>query len=120
MGLEIIVYDDGIGIPGSLCNITHKSADCEYIHEAINGLSCKEEAGLENERGTALNSIIKMVKSSSDNECIIVSGKGIYEYSKGEESLIEVNEKDSLDGTLVSMIFKNKNKFDSLDIYDYI
>jgi len=41
MGLEIIVYDNGIGIPWSLHNFITKSVDCEYIHEAINGLSPK-------------------------------------------------------------------------------
>jgi len=61
-----------------------------------------------------------MIKSSSDNEYIIVSGKEIYEYLTGYRNLIGVHEKDRLDGTLVSMIFKNENKFDSLCLYDYI
>ncbi len=120
LGLELTFYDDGIGIPGSLKVIKNNTKECDYIFDAINGLSSKMEPGLINERGTALPSINKMVKSYSNNEFIIISGSGIYSYSNGNEQVIPLNKKYRLNGTLISILFKDINKFDAMDIYKYV
>ena len=120
LGLELTFYDDGIGIPGSLRAIKNNISDCNYILDAINGLSNKMEPGLEKERGTALHSISKMIKNYSNNEFIIISGNDIYNYLNGHEKIMESDKKYALNGTLISILFRDINKFDAMDLYDYL
>jgi anti-sigma regulatory factor (Ser/Thr protein kinase) len=114
-GLEICIYDDGIGIPNNFKNAGFKlNNDYDAIKMALNGISTKGDR----ERGTGLSSINRMVESSKNNEFIIISGKAIYNFYNGEEKLYLLSDKYELNGTFIGLLFKNN--VDDMNIYDYI
>ncbi len=115
LGFEICVYDNGIGIPGSFKNSNIDfSNDSQAIKMALNGQSTKKG----NEHGFGLSSINKLLLEN-ETESIIASGKGIY-YSKSKDiKFYEADKSNSMTGTFIAIIFKNREEFNSLNLYNY-
>ena len=119
LGLEICIYDNGIGIPGSF-EKSHIdfSSDPEAIEMALEGISTKNMPGHDVERGAGLSTINKIMLKN-DTEFILASGTGIY-YSLGEEKrFYKVPVPCKMNGTFISIIFKNREKFNGINLYDY-
>ncbi|KQB35641.1 ATP-binding protein, partial [Acidiplasma aeolicum] len=113
-GLEICIYDDGIGIPKSFKNAGFNlNNDADAIKMALNGESTKGDK----ERGTGLSSISRIIESSSSNEFIIISDKAIYNFYNGRENLYNLDDKYKLRGTFIGVLFKNN--INNINIYDY-
>ena len=122
LGLEISVYDNGIGIPGNFKDhsLPFKN-DCEAIEKAILGESTKNCGNIDQaERGRGLLSINNIMKKRNEDEFIIISNKGIYHYLNGSKKVYELPENYQLNGTLVSIIFKNKKVLNEINLYDTI
>lgn len=114
-GLEICIYDDGIGIPQSFKNAGFDlDKDYDAIKMALNGESTKDNK----ERGTGLSSINRIMEGSSNNEFIIISGKAIYNFYHGKGNVYNLDDKYQLKGTFIGILFKND--INNISIYDYI
>ena len=114
-GLEICIYDDGIGIPQSFKNIgLNLDKDYDAIKMALNGESTKGNK----ERGTGLSSINRIIETSSNNEFIIITGKAIYNFYEGKENVYNLDDKYKLKGTFIGLLFKND--INNISIYDYV
>ncbi len=112
--IEVIVYDDGIGIPGNFKKYNIKfNDDQEAIEMAINGKSTSNMYG-ENERGTGLNTTLNQV-SNSNGEFLIISGSGGLYFNHGKGIKYNLNYDSSLKGTLVS--FKLNKNITKLNLY---
>ncbi len=112
--IDICIFDNGIGIPGSFKEALMESEnDCEALFEAINGkTSDKEKYGL---HGRGLNSTAQLTTRGFDGEMIIASGKGICIITKeGAKPYFNSHE---IKGTFVILRIKNR-KVD--DIYKYL
>ncbi|WP_337860401.1 ATP-binding protein [Ferroplasma sp.] len=116
LGLEISIYDDGIGIPGDFkIHGIRKKDDSECLEEAISGISTKGE-----ERGYGLNTINNIISSNKGVEFIIISGQGIYHYLNNSKSIYNVEEKYKFNGTLISIIFKDTEVLQNIDYLKYV
>lgn len=122
LGLEISVYDNGIGIAGSFRNHSRPAKnDCNAIEQAISGVSTKNCGNIDQApRGMGLLSINNIIKRDKKDEFIIISNKGIYHYFNGIKKIYNLSECDGLNGTLISVMFKNKKIFNKIDLYDAI
>lgn len=112
---EISFIDDGITIPKSLKNADFMfENDWQSIIEAINGLSTKNDLGYI-ERGTGLNNTTNIILNGGHGSILIVSGCGLVHMTKNQILTKEL--KNCLNGTLISLRIKLKNK---IDIYNYL
>lgn len=112
---ELSFIDDGITIPQSLKNADyHFDNDCEYLIEAINGLSTKKELGFI-ERGTGLNNTSNIVINGGNGSILIVSGCALAHMEKNNINVKEIP--NCFNGTLISLRIKLDNK---IDIYNYL
>jgi len=112
--IDICIFDNGIGIPGSFKEaLIDSENDCNAIFDAINGkTSDKEKYGL---HGRGLNSTAQITTSGFDGEMIIASGTGICIVTKeGVKSYFNNHE---IHGTFVILRIKNKKVN---DIYKYL
>ena len=108
--------DDGIGIPQSLKDHNYEfNGDAEYILEAINGLSTKNDFGYI-ERGTGLNNTLNITINGSQGSALIVSGCAILYITQDNIIRKELEEK-CIDGTLISL---RMNLTEKIDIYKYL
>jgi hypothetical protein len=117
IGLEICIFDNGIGIPENFNNhgISFKT-DCDSIKLAINGTSTKDGS----ERGNGLSSINSIITNNLNTEFIIISGKGIYHYLNDKRILYDLEDKYKLEGTFIGILFRYKEEIDNIDIYNYM
>lgn len=112
--LNILIYDDGIGIPGSF-----KEADMNFnndgkaIFEALNGKTTDKEKF--NLHGRGLNSTARITTLGFKGEMLIFSGNGICLVTENGID-IRMNE-NSINGTFISLHINNK-KIDN--IYEYL
>ena len=113
-GLEICIYDDGIGIKKSYEN-ARKNIDNTGIEMALNGLSTKED----NERGEGISSVYRIVEANPKNQFIIISNDELYHYLNGKSQIYPLQNKYKLNGTYFGILFKNKKDIDNINIYDY-
>lgn len=60
------------------------------------------------------------MKKRNEDEFIIISSKGIYHYLNGSTKVYELPENYQLNGTLISIIFKNKKVLNEINLYDTI
>ncbi len=113
LGLEICIYDDGIGIPNNFRkNGIEFKSDINALELALEGWSTKDD----NERGHGLSTINSIMNDRTDDEFIIISNKGIYHYFKGHKKLYQLLDKQKFNGTLISIIFKSTK---DINIYNY-
>jgi len=121
LGLEISVYDNGIGISGSFKNHSRPfENDLNAIEQAISGVSTKNSGIDQATSGTGLISIKNIIKRNKEDEFIIISNKGIYHYFNGNKVGYILDKKEGLNGTLISVIFKNKKELNKIELYDAI
>lgn len=112
--LDIIIYDDGIGIPRSFKEAELKyNGDSESIFEAVNGKTTDKEKY--NLHGRGLNSTARITTLGFGGKMFIFSGKGACLITKKGVQLYE--NKESLAGTYILLQINNK-KIDN--IYDYL
>lgn len=112
---ELSFIDDGITIPQSLKNANYTfNDDCEYLIEALNGLSTKKEIGFI-ERGTGLNNTSNIVTNGGNGSILLVSGCALAYLTSNELFVKEIP--NCLKGTLISLRIKLKSK---IDIYNYL
>lgn len=112
--IDICIFDNGIGIPGSFKESSIDSLnDCEAIYEAINGKTTDKEKFVIH--GMGLNSTAKLTTLGFEGEMLIASGKGICEITeKGAKPYLNSHE---IKGTFVILKIKNKK---IKDIYEYL
>lgn len=112
--LNIIIYDDGIGIPESFKEAQLEyNGDSESIFEAVNGKTTDKEKY--NLHGRGLNSTARITTLGFGGEMIIMSGKGASLITKRGMRLYENEE--SINGTYILLQINNK-KIDN--IYGYL
>lgn len=74
--IDIYIFDDGIGIPGSFKDASFNyKQDSEAIYDAINGKTTDKEKY--NLHGRGLNSSARVTTLGFDGEMLIASGNGI-------------------------------------------
>lgn len=113
---EISFIDDGISIPQSLKNSNFEfSDDCEYIIQAINGLSTKNELGYI-ERGTGLNNTLNITINGASGSVLIVSNHALI-YLTSKYLIKQELEDNYINGTLISLRLDLTQK---IDIYKYL
>lgn len=111
---HILVYDDGIGIPGSFreANMNY-NVDGEAIFEALNGKTTDKEKF--NLHGRGLNSTARITTLGFKGRMLISSGNGLCIASKNG---IDIKENENfIDGTFI-LLQINNNKIDN--IYNYL
>ena len=112
--LDIIVYDDGIGIPGSFKEATlNYNSDGEAIFEAVNGKTTDKEKY--NLHGRGLNSTARITTLGFEGKMLISSGKGSCMMTKKGINIHE--NKNFVNGTFI-LLQINNNKIDN--IYKYL
>ncbi len=112
--LNIMIYDDGIGIPGSFkeANIDFDN-DGKAIFEALNGKTTDNEKF--NLHGRGLNSTARITTLGFKGEMVIFSGNGACLVTENGID-IQKNE-NSINGTFISLQMNNR-KIDN--IYEYL
>lgn len=112
--LNIIIYDDGIGIPGSFKEANlHFDDDGKAIFEALNGKTTDKEKY--NLHGRGLNSTARITTLGFEGQMIISSGNGLCLVTKSGINIQENENK--LNGTFILLQINNK-KIDN--IYKYL
>ena len=103
--LDIFIYDDGIGIPGSFkeANMNFNN-DGEAIFESLNGKTTDKEKF--NLHGRGLNSTARITTLGFEGEMLIFSGNGMCLVTKNGID-IRKNE-NSINGTFISLQINNK------------
>lgn len=112
--IDICIFDNGIGIPGSFkeASMDFKN-DSEAIFEAINGKTTDKEKY--NLHGRGLNSTARITTLGFDGEMLIASKSGFCIITKNGAKTYE--NKNQINGTFIILRLSNK-KIDN--IYDYL
>jgi hypothetical protein len=112
--ISILIYDDGIGIPGSFKEAGIKcESDGKAIYDAINGKTTDKEKF--NLHGRGLNSTARITTLGFEGNMTISSGNGTCIATKNGVKIIQ--NRTFIDGTFILLQINNK-KIDN--IYNYL
>lgn len=112
--IDICIFDDGIGIPGSFKEAQlNYEIDSEAIYESINGKTTDKEKY--NLHGRGLNSTARITTQGLNGEMLIASGEGFCTINKN--GVKTLTNKNKTNGTFIILRFSN-NKIEN--IYTYL